>query len=103
MTISPPGFSSQILELYKLQLQAWRDVTEISRSKQALVIALSISDNAISENIFSHLSIGDLKQKHGLDILIRFLDSFLGKDELTGSGGSGCARKTSLSPPVIHY
>ena len=81
--INPPDFSSKNFELYKLRLQAWSEVTEIKKSKQAIVIALSIQDFAISENVFSQLSVDDLNQENGLDILIQFLDSFLGKDKLT--------------------
>ena len=82
-TINPPDFSSKNFEIYKLQLRAWSEVTEIKKSKQAIVIALSIQDFAISENVFSQLSVDDLNQENGLDILIKFLDSILGKDELT--------------------
>ena len=82
-TINPPDFSSMNFELYKLQLRAWSEVTEIKKSKQAIVIALSIQDFAISENVFSQLSVDDLNQENGLDILIQFLHSFLGKDKLT--------------------
>ena len=58
-------------------------MTEISKSKQAIVVALSITDDDIRENIFTQLSLDDLKQENGLDCLIQFLDSFLGKDEIT--------------------
>ena len=76
MTINSPGFSSKNFEIYKLQLRAWSEVTEIKKSKQAIVIALSIQDFAISENIFSQLSVDDLNQENGLDYI-------LGKDKLT--------------------
>ena len=83
MTIEPPHFFSKNFEIYKLELLAWSEVTEISKSKQAIVIALSITDDDIRENIFTQLSLEDLKQEKGLDCLIQFLDSFLGKDEIT--------------------
>ena len=83
MTIDPPDFSSQNFELYKQELRAWSEVTEISRSKQAIVIALSIKDTATRENVLSQLSLEDLKQDNVLEILINFLDSFFGKDEIS--------------------
>ena len=83
MTIDPPDFSSQNFELYKQELRAWSEVTEVSRSKQAIVIALSIKDTDTRENVLSQLSLEDLKQENGLEILIKFLDSFFGKDEIS--------------------
>ena len=83
MTIDPPDFSPQNFELYKQELRAWSEVTEVSRSKQAIVIALSIKDTATRENVLSQLSLEDLKQENGLEILINFLDSFFGKDEIS--------------------
>ena len=85
MTINTPGFSSKNYECYKLELRAWSEETEVSRTKQAIVIALSIPEDAISEKVFNQLSLDYLKQEDGLDILIQFLDSLLGKDELTDS------------------
>ena len=83
MTIDPPDFSSQNFELYKQELRAWSEVTEVSRSKQAIVIALSIKDTATRENVLSQLSLEDLKQDNGLEILINFLDSFFEKHEIS--------------------
>ena len=83
MTINPLSFSPKNFERYKLELRAWSEMTEVSRTKQAIVIALSISEDDISEKVFNQLNLDDLKQEDGLDILIQFLDSLLGKDELT--------------------
>ena len=82
VTTDPPDFSSQNFELYKQELRAWSEVTEIRRSKQAIVIALSIKDTATRENVLSQLSLEDLKQDNGLEIP-NFLDSFFGKDEIS--------------------
>ena len=70
MTIDPPDFSPQNFELYKQELRAWSEVTEMSRSKQAIVIALSIKDTDTREKVLSQLSLEDLKQENGLEILI---------------------------------
>ena len=83
LTIDPPDFSPQNFELYKQELRAWSEVTEISRSKQAIVIALSIKDTDTREMVLSQLSLEDLKQENGLEILIKFLDSFFGKGEIS--------------------
>ena len=83
MTIDPPDFSPQNFELYKQELRAWSEVTEVSRSKQAIVIVLSIKDTDTREKVLSQLSLEDLKQENGLEILIKFLDSFFGNDEIS--------------------
>ena len=40
MDIDPPSFTSQNFECYKLELQAWSEVTNVSNAKQGAVIAL---------------------------------------------------------------
>ena len=86
--INPPGLCSKSYELYKLQLLAWREVTYICKTKQGIVIALSLPENEefhIKEKVFKQVSLDDLKKKNGLDILIQFLDKHLKKDDLTDS------------------
>ena len=86
--INPPGLCSKSYELYKLQLLAWREVTDICKTKQGIVIALSLSENEefqIKEKVFNQVSLDDLKKEDGLDILIQFLDKHLKKDDLTDS------------------
>ena len=88
MKINPPGLCSKSYELYKLQLLAWREVTDICKSKQGIEIALSLPENEefhIKEKVFSQVSLDDLKKENGLDILIQFLDKHLKKDDLTDS------------------
>ena len=68
-----------------MKLQAWCEVTEISKEKQGIVIALSLPENdkdRIREKVFSLVNLG---KKHELDTLIKFLDSHLKKNELTDS------------------
>ena len=87
-SVKPPCLTSKSYELYILELQAWRKVTEISKEKQDIVIALSLPENdkdRIREKVFRDLSLDNLKRTDGLDILIKFLDSHLKKDELTDS------------------
>ena len=86
LKIKPPSLTAKPYELYILELLAWREVTEISQEKQGIVIALSLPENdryRIREKVFSEIKLDNLKRKDGLDILIKFLDKHLKKDELT--------------------
>ena len=69
------------------ELLARREVTEISKEKQGIVIALPYlprnNKHRIRDKLFSEISLDDLIKKDGLDNLIRFLDTHLKKDELT--------------------
>ena len=88
MDIDPPLFTSRNLERYKLELQAWSEVTNVSNAKQGAVIALSLPEDdkhQIREKVFSGLSLDDLTREGSLSILIQFLDGYLGKDELVDS------------------
>ena len=88
LKIKPPSLTAKSYKLYihVLELLAWREVTEISQEKQGIVIALSLPENdkyRIREKVFSEIKLDSLKRKNGLDILIKFLDKHLKKDELT--------------------
>ena len=86
--IQPPSLSFKSYERYKLELLAWREVTEISKAKQGIVIALSLPEDdshQIREKVFNQISLDDLKKENGLDTLIKFMDTHLKKDELTDS------------------
>ena len=88
MDIDPPCFTSLNFERYKLELQAWSEVTNVSKAKQGAVIALSLPEDdeyQIREKVFSGLSLDDLTNEDSLNILIKFLDGYLGKDELVDS------------------
>ena len=45
MIINPPCFTSKSYEPYKLELLAWCEVTDMSRFKQGIVIALSLPED----------------------------------------------------------
>ena len=88
MNIDPPRFTSLNFERYKLELQAWSEVTNVSKAKQGAVVALSLPEDdeyQIREIVFSGLSLDDLTKEDSLNILIKFLDGYLGKDELVDS------------------
>ena len=85
MDIDPPRFTSQNFERYKLELQAWSEVTNVSKAKQGALIALSLPEDdqyQIREKVFSGLSLDELTKESSLNNLIKFLDGYLGKDEL---------------------
>ena len=86
--IDPPTLGSEPYEMYKQELLAWREVTDLRKEKQGIVIALSLSKNdktQIREKVFDQISIEDLKKEDGLDTLIGFLDKHLKKDDLADS------------------
>ena len=76
-------------DLYKQELSAWREITDLNKSKQALAVALSLPEsdklNNLKSQLFDKHSIDDLKKDEGLDTVIAFLDSHLGKDDLADS------------------
>jgi len=86
--INPPVFkSARNYERYKQELLAWREITDLSEYKQGIAIALSLpeDDSQIRDKVFDHIPIIDLKSFDGFNVLIRFLDKHLAKDDLTDS------------------
>ena len=85
--IDPPTLGT---EPYRQELLAWREVTDLRKEKQGVVIALSLPKNdksQIRQKVFDQISIDDLKKEDGLDTLIAFLDKHLKKDDLADSLG----------------
>ena len=85
MRIDPPRLSSKTYELYRQELLAWREVTELSKEKQGIAIALSLPENDTTQirgKVFDQICIDDLKEEDGLDTLIAFFDKHLKKDDL---------------------
>lgn len=83
--IKPPEFKEKNYERYRVELEAWREITDLAKSKQGIAIALSLpedSEQGIREKVFDELSIDDLKTDTGLDTLLAFLDTKLKKDDL---------------------
>ena len=61
--INPPYLTSVPYELYKQKLLAWREVTDLSKEKQGVAIALSLPEedkNKFHEKVFDQI---------GLDII----------------------------------
>ena len=87
--INPPTFSkAKSYELYKQEVLAWQEITDLAKEKQGVAIALSLpedDDSQIREKVFSQVKLDDLKKEDGLATLITFLDKHLAKDDLTDS------------------
>ena len=69
-------------------LLAWREVTDLRKTIQGIVIALSLRkghENQVREKVFEQISLDHLKRDDGLDTLLRFLDEHLKKDDLADS------------------
>ena len=73
-------------ELWKLQTQAWTVITELSKEKQAVAVALSLPEDdkrKIKEKVFGELDV--LNSENGMSVLFELLDRYLLEDELMNS------------------
>jgi len=88
MKIKTPEYKSGYYERYRLELEAWREITDLEKKKQGIAIALTLpedDESGIREKVFDELSIADLKADDGLDKLLTFMDKKLKKDDLADS------------------
>ncbi|CAC5412223.1 unnamed protein product [Mytilus coruscus] len=88
--INPPNYNAKLksYELYKQELLAWKEITDLDKKKQGVVIALSLpedDESKIREKVFDQISLDDLKKDTGLTTLITFMDKHLAKDDLADS------------------
>ena len=87
--ISIPSLTgSTSYELWKLQTQAWKVVTELSKEKQAVAVALNLPEDdkrKIKEKVFGELELDVLNCENGMGVLFEFLDRYLLEDELMNS------------------
>ena len=87
--ISIPSLTgSTSYELWKLQTQAWTVVTELSKEKQAVAVALNLPEDdktKIKEKVFGELELDVLNCENGMSVLFEFLDRYLLEDELMNS------------------
>ena len=84
----PTLTGSRNYELWKLQTQAWTFVTEMSKEKQALAVALNLPEDdkwKIKEKVFGELELDVLNSEKGMSVLFEFLDEYLLEDELMDS------------------
>ena len=62
------------------------EITDVCKTKQGIVIALSQHEDdpfQIKERVFSEINLDDLRKENGLKILLHFMSAHLGKDEFT--------------------
>ena len=87
--MNPPNFhKGKSYELYKQELLAWNEITELAKAKRGVAIALTLpedDEHRIREKVFDQMTLDDLKKDTGLEILITFLDQHLAKDDLADS------------------
>ena len=87
MKINLPKSQGKTYEQYSIELTAWREVTDLDKSKQGIAIALFFPgqyEHKLREKVFSELSI-DLKTENGFNKLLDFLDRKLQKDGISDS------------------
>ena len=68
-----PSFEDKTYECYIEELKAWTFVTDLSKEKQRLAVAILFSENDpfhTREKIFSELKIEDLKKETGMATLV---------------------------------
>ena len=84
--INPPTFNKgKNYESFRQELTAWKEITELSKDKQGIAIALSLpedDESQIRQKVFYQIPVDDLKSDDGLTVLLNFLDQHLAKDDL---------------------
>ena len=85
----PPMLTGDIsYELWKLETLAWASLTDVSKEKQAILIALCLPEkhySQIKEKVFQEIKLEELNSEDGFSILFDFLDKHLAKDDITDS------------------
>ena len=87
-TLPPPVLKNgEKYGLYRKQILALTELTDLAKGKQGIVIALSLQEDEtnIKEKVFNEIPSEDLKTDDGLTILLKFLDKPLGKEDLVDS------------------
>ena len=85
MQFCPPVLGDSY-ERYKQELEAWRIITDISKKKQGIAVALTLPEDhpsGVRGRVFEEIPLTELKKGTGLDTVIQFMNKYLGKDELT--------------------
>ena len=64
-------------ERYRIELEAWREITDLPKAKPGIAVALllpSESSSGIRDKVFEQLTITDLKAENGFETLLAFLE-----------------------------
>ncbi|VDI76728.1 Hypothetical predicted protein [Mytilus galloprovincialis] len=87
--INLPSFSkSKSYELYKQELVAWSEITDLDKKKRGIAVALTLpedDESKIREKVFDQIDLEDLKKDTGFTTLVEILDKHLAKDDLADS------------------
>lgn len=66
--INLPSFSkSKSYELYKQELVAWSEITDLDKKKRGIAVALTLpedDESKIREKVFDQIDLEDLKKRH---------------------------------------
>ena len=83
----PPVFNSKekAFERGKTKTEMWSEVTELTKSKMGIAVALSLPEHdstMIREQVMDEVPLADLKKDDGLKTLLTFMEKKLGKDHM---------------------
>ena len=76
LKINTPVFIDNY-ERYRIELEAWREITDLPKAKQGIVVALSLSSESnsdIHDKVFEQSTITNLKAENGSETVLAFLD-----------------------------
>ena len=87
LKINIPAFIDNY-ERYRIELEAWREITDLPKAKQGIAVALSLpseSSSDICDKGFEQLTITDLKAENAFETLLAFLNRELQKDDISAN------------------
>ena len=78
----PPQFnrSKDDYTRWKTKFQLWREITEVAKTKQAALLVLRL-DDVTQEDIMDLMTLTQIKEEDGVDILLDHLDKMFKNDE----------------------
>ncbi|CAC5412668.1 unnamed protein product [Mytilus coruscus] len=79
---------SKSYELYKQELIAWSEITDLDKKKGGISVAFTLpedDESKIREKVFDQIDLEDLKNDTGFTTLVEFLGKQLAKDDLADS------------------
>ena len=90
---TPPSFVSdtKTYSQWVAELTVWRQLTDLAKAKQALAVVLTLPEHDsicnvnIREKVFDEMSKETLNSDGGVDELIKFLDPWYKRDELSSA------------------
>ena len=93
LNLQPPDLTQcKSYEAYKRELKAWSEVTDLAKGKQGNYVVLSLPNKSqfgddLKERAFENISEADLKSDTGLNSVLNFLDTELGKNAIDDAIG----------------